>query len=288
MVRSDTARRGKGHALDYAFQKLLLEPFDAFMVLDADSTISPNAALEVGSRIAAGADALQIRYEVRNVAESSHTRLVSLGFLAFNVVRPRGRAALGLSSGILGNGFALTRNTLESIPYQAFSIVEDLEYHLRLVRAGRLVQFVDTAKVLGEMPAKRADSAGQRARWEGGRLRVASTALPGLVKEIARGRWRLIEPALELLTIPLGFLVCILMAMLLIPLSAARMFAFTGLLITGTHVLTAAIAGGSPWRTLRAMATVPAYVFWKLTTLAALRRTASHEAAWIRATREEH
>jgi cellulose synthase/poly-beta-1,6-N-acetylglucosamine synthase-like glycosyltransferase len=257
-------------------------------VLDADSTISPNAALEVGSRIAAGADALQIRYEVRNVAESSHTRLVSLGFLAFNVVRPRGRAALGLSSGILGNGFALTRNTLESIPYQAFSIVEDLEYHLRLVRAGRLVQFVDTAKVLGEMPAKRADSAGQRARWEGGRLRVASTALPGLVKEIARGRWRLIEPALELLTIPLGFLVCILMAMLLIPLSAARMFAFTGLLITGTHVLTAAIAGGSPWRTLRAMATVPAYVFWKLTTLAALRRTASHEAAWIRATREEH
>jgi hypothetical protein len=45
--------------------------------------------------------------------------------------------------------------------------VEDVEYHLALLRAGIRVRFIDTAGVRGEMPATSKSSRAQRARWEG-------------------------------------------------------------------------------------------------------------------------
>ncbi len=287
IVREDPLLRGKGHALNFAFSRLLSEPFDAFMVLDADSVVSTAAAEEIGRRISCGADAIQIRYEVGNAEDSQHTCLVSMGFLAMNVIRLRGRSTLGFSSGIVGNGFALTRETLEKVPYTAFSIVEDLEYHLRLVQAGRLVEYVDSVKVLGEIPSNRTDSVEQRARWEGGRLQVASTCLPGLLGGILRGHLRLIEPALDLLTLPLGFLVGILLSLLLVPFGQVRMFASIGIGIVFLHVASAGFVCANPWRLLYSLTLVPSYLFWKLTTVSIIRRKASQHTAWVRASRGE-
>ena len=77
---------------------------------------------------------------------------MNVALLAFNVLRPRGRARWGLSCGILGNGFGLARKTLEAVPYDASSVVEDLEYHLRVVESGRRVEF------LGEVCCPRRDA----------------------------------------------------------------------------------------------------------------------------------
>ena len=79
---------------------------------------------------------MQCRYEMESTTDRANTRLSALAFRAFNVIRPRGRARLGFSAGILGNGFAISRAVLEAVPYDAFSVVEDLEYHLHLVMAG--------------------------------------------------------------------------------------------------------------------------------------------------------
>jgi hypothetical protein len=109
---------------------------------------------------------------------------MNVAFMAFNILRPRGRQRLGLSVGILGNGFALSRATLAAVPYDAHSIVEDLEYHLRLVRAGRRVQFTDKATVCGLMPTSGTGVRTQRTRWEGGRLRMIVQHAPRLAREV--------------------------------------------------------------------------------------------------------
>src|SRR6185369_8853223 len=123
----------------------------------------------------------------------------------------------GLSVGILGNGFALTGETLRAVPYDARSVVEDLEYHLRLVRAGSRVRFAATTSVWGEMPAGGSGVTTQRARWEGGRFRMIAEQAPALFREVLAGRLTLLEPLLELLLLPLALHVALLLLVLLLP-----------------------------------------------------------------------
>ena len=126
--------------------------------------------------------------------------------LAMNVLRPLGRERLGCSVGLFGNGFAVRREALEQVPFSGGSITEDLDYHLRLVHAGYRARFVDSTTVWAEAVTHSRESASQRIRWEGGRLHAgADTGCPRLVRGIAAGRLRLVEPLLDLLTLPLAY-----------------------------------------------------------------------------------
>ena len=66
-----------------------------------------------------------------------------------------------------------TRRVLKSVPHQAFSIVEDVEYGIRLGEAGYRVHYADEAHVYGEMVSTGAAARSQRRRWEGGRRALA-------------------------------------------------------------------------------------------------------------------
>ena len=285
MVREDPSRRGKGYALEYAFGILLGEGFDALAVVDADSVVEPNFLLEIERVLATGADAVQCRYGVLNPQASMRTRLMNVALLAFNVLRPRGRERLNLSVGILGNGFALTRATLAAVPYDAHSVVEDLEYHLRLVRAGMAVRFADRTTVRGEMPAGGAAAGTQRARWEGGRLRMIRERAPALLADLAAGRFRMAEPLLELLLLPLVFHTALLAAALALPCTAARWYAGAALSVVGAHVLAAIAVGGGTVADFAVLAFAPVYLVWKLTLARAIGKAARKETGWVRTAR---
>lgn len=56
-------------------------------------------------------------------------------------VRIRGKTALGMSSGLAGNGFSVHRDVITKVPYLTHSIADDTEYHVCLLTAGyRVVQ----------------------------------------------------------------------------------------------------------------------------------------------------
>lgn len=285
LVRRDENLRGKGYALDFAFRQLLAEDPEVLLVVDADSSVDIELLNEVRRHFAAGADALQVAYRVANPQASVRTRLMNVALLAFNVLRPRGRHALGLSAGILGNGFALSRETLISVPYEASSVVEDLEYHLRLIRAGRRVRFAPQVAVWGEMPAGGSGARTQRARWEGGRLRLLAEAGPRLAVGLLGGEFRFLEPLLDLLLLPLAFHVLGLLAMLALPLDTARTVAGVGLAVVGLHIVVAVWKGGGGWRDLAVLAAAPAYILWKAALVPVLFRTARKDAAWVRTER---
>ncbi|MGA3106227.1 MAG: glycosyltransferase family 2 protein [Terriglobales bacterium] len=287
LFRNDAFRRGKGYALDFAFRALMDEGFDLFIVVDADTSVTSNLVREFSTAIASGADALQCRYKVRNAGDSVRTRWMNIALMAFNVLRPRGRNRFGLSAGVLGNGFALTRATLEKVPYDAVSVVEDLEYHLRLVRAGLKVQFVDTVTVFGEMPSTGSAVVTQRSRWEGGRFRMMAHFAPALFGEVLRGRTRCLEPLLELLLLPLAFQVALLTIALATPVEAVRIYAACSLGVVLLHLLAAIAVGGGGWRDLLALASAPFYVIWKLKVVPQLLGSARKGAAWIRTGRAD-
>lgn len=285
LVRQNLVERGKGYALDYAFSKLAPEGFDGFLVIDADSTVSANLLSEVAGALAGGADAAQCRYLVRNPGASIRTRLMNLALMAFNVARPKGRDRLGLSAGIYGNGFALSAETLREVPYTAASVVEDLEYHLALVRARKRVQFIDTATVYGEMPVAGKGVETQRTRWEGGRFRMLFERGPSLALELLKGQLRLLEPLLDLVLLPLAFHVSLLVLAVLTPDWPVRLIGLTGLGIVGFHLAGAIVAGGGGWRDLITLLAAPFYVLWKILLIPALFKASRSEAAWVRTER---
>jgi len=287
LERQNESLRGKGYALDHAFSILLPESHDAFLIVDADTAVEANFIQATATWFGQGAEALQCRYLAGNPSESIRARLMHVAWLAFNILRLRGRDYWGLSVGILGNGFGLARSTLEQIPFDASSIAEDLEYHLRLVRAGKRVRFCENTTVWSAVPNQSGVAAGQRARWEGGRFRMIREQTPGLALEVLKGRVRLLEPLLELLLLPLAFHVFLLLCLLAVPLAAGRVFALIGLSGVGLHVLAALVVGRAGWRDVLVLFAAPFYILWKLTLGRRLFKSASAEAAWERTDRNE-
>jgi cellulose synthase/poly-beta-1,6-N-acetylglucosamine synthase-like glycosyltransferase len=284
LVRRDSNLRGKGHALAFAFKTLLLEGFDGLLIVDADSEISNNLFLEAGGLLRSGADAVQCRYLVKNASESIRTRLMSVAFRAFNVLRARGRDRLGLSCGLYGNGFGVRRETLQAVPYLASSVIEDTEYHLSLVRSGKRVHFVDAATVLAEIPTAGKGVATQRARWEGGRFRMMREKISGLLRDVLRGRVRSLEPLMDLLLLPLGFHV-VLLGLATLSLWTPAVVGLAGLLVVALHLIAAIATGGGDWRDVAALLAAPGYIAWKLFQIPLLIRTSRANAAWVRTER---
>ncbi len=287
LVRQDAVKRGKGYALDYAFKTLLTENFDGFIVIDADSRVDENLIGDFQQVFAQGIDAVQCRYRIANPDASRRARLQYIAWLAFNELRLLGREKLGVSVGILGNGFALSRAVLEAVPYEAGSIAEDMEYHLRLVNAGLKMRYLDTVTVSSDAPNQGANAAVQRSRWEGGRFRLIIDHVPALFIGVLRGEWRLLEPLAELLLLPLAYHVLLLLFTLLMPAPALQYYAFAGLLLVVAHVLIAIRRGGGGIEDIKILAGVPFYILWKLTLMPKLWRSARNDAQWQRTDRED-
>jgi cellulose synthase/poly-beta-1,6-N-acetylglucosamine synthase-like glycosyltransferase len=285
LVYNDPEAKGKGFALRYGFNYALSEGADAVMVVDADSIVTPNTVAAVLNAFAAGARVVQCRYEMESTTDRSSTRLAALAFRGFNVIRPRGRERLGFSAGILGNGFAIVRPVLEAVPYDAFSVVEDLEYHLHLVMTGERVRYLDEAVISADFPESRAGESVQRSRWEGGRLLTARTWAFPLMGKILGGRPRLFEPLCDLTGLPLAFGVFALLLAAAIPLAWIRWYAAASLGVVLAHVLTAAWAGPDFLKTLQLLALSPVYILRKLLMIPGVLRGSSAKAAWVRTER---
>ncbi|MGA7316462.1 MAG: glycosyltransferase family 2 protein [Silvibacterium sp.] len=288
LIYDDLASIGKGFALRHGFEYALASQAKAVLVIDADSIVSKNLVPAVQHLLAKGADAVQCRYEMESSTEKSNSRLAALALRGFNVIRPRGRERLGLSTGIFGNGFALSRSLLRDVPYGAFSVVEDLEYHITMVLAGKQVRFLETAQVSATLPVSKQGEQVQHSRWEGGRFHVARTWTWPLLKQLLRGRIRLSEPLFDIAGLPMAYGVFALLLALCVPVAGIRIYAVASLLVIAAHVLVAAASGPDVLKTLGMLAMAPLYIVWKLRLLPAVLRGSREKATWIRTNRDSN
>jgi cellulose synthase/poly-beta-1,6-N-acetylglucosamine synthase-like glycosyltransferase len=292
LVRQDADRRGKGYALEAGFARILADgTSDATVVVDADTLVSANLLEQFAAQLEAGERALQARYGVLNVDASLRTRLMAVAFAMFHDVRSLGRSRLGLSCGLRGNGMCFTRGVLERVPHDAFSIVEDLEYGIRLGEAGVRIAYVHEASVRGEMAAGGHGVATQRQRWEGGRRAIRERHFAQLLREGLRRPDRvLLDLAADVLLPPLSTIAAYATLGLAATLLAWRFGASSwvalpwavSLAFLTAHVLRGVQLSGTGARGLGALAFAPAYVAWKIAS--SLRSTRS-TGEWVRTSR---
>jgi cellulose synthase/poly-beta-1,6-N-acetylglucosamine synthase-like glycosyltransferase len=282
LLLCDDGRLGKGAALRAGFDHAVAHGAEALAVIDADSVVSPGFSAAIAHALAEGAEAFQARYLMPGGEQGRRSGLTALGFLGMNVIRPRGRSRLGMSAGIFGNGFGFRSSVLERVPYRASSLVEDLEYHLRLVEAGIRVEFLNDATVSSEAPENSTAAQTQRARWEGGRLHIARLWLPRLIRHAFTGRPMLLEPALDVASLPLASAVLLLLISLLLPVPWLRLYALACFAIILAHIAAAGAEGDGWWSAVRTLLSVPGYILWKLRILPHTLASSRSDAAWVR------
>lgn len=292
LERNDDTLRGKGYALKYAFEQLP-GAVDAAVVIDADTVASKNLLRAFAARLEAGAHAVQADYAVRNAQAAWRTRLMAIAFGAFHIVRSRARERLGVSVGLRGNGMCFSTAVLRRVPHEAFSIVEDVEYGIRLGEAGYRVFYADEAHVYGEMVTSAKAARSQRERWEGGRMALVRRHAGRLLTSGLAGNGVLLDLAADILVPPLSRIVGAAGVGLALAVAggwatgdfAASRAAFAAALVgIGAYVLRGWMVSGTGLRGLADLALAPWYMAWKLTL--SRRGKARTDAEWIRTTRE--
>lgn len=311
LERQDTVKRGKGYALSHAFEFSQKDGFaEAVVVVDADTVVSPNLLTAFAVRIEGveapevegfkggteHAHAMQAHYGVMNPTASWRTRLMTIALGMFHKVRSQGRETLGVSCGLRGNGMCFTHHALTKVPHDAFSVVEDLEYGIRLAKGGFRVHYVWEAEVLGEMVSGEKQSRSQRQRWEGGRAQMRKLHGWPLLKEGLRKKdGTLLDLAMDVLVPPLSQLVlaavgCAALAGAFAVVSGEPMpwaLGVAGFSVTslGAYVLRGWWVSGVGIRGLLDLAWAPVYVVWKVWLM--LRGPgAEKRGEWVRTTRE--
>ncbi len=185
--RSDPAKRGKGFALNWiipqVLERLPAPGYDACVFVDADSVISKdflhemNISLDEGHRIVQSSDL------VLDNAGSWRVQLMLIAFALQNYVRPLGKAALGFSVPLKGNGMCFSVDVLRTMKWDETSLGEDLDMGMELVREGEKIHFNPKPIVYAIMPEDSSNAKTQRIRWEGGRFASMTNRVPLLMKE---------------------------------------------------------------------------------------------------------
>ena len=293
--RTNATDRGKGHALAWAFDRLMHGDthYDAYVVLDADSVVDPALLTALSRGLARGALALQSHNAVLNAAESATTALRWLALSLVNYIRPLGRNVLGGSSTLTGNGMCLTHEMLERHPWQAFGLSEDYQYYLLAVASGEKVLFVPDANVRSVMPTTARQLQTQDIRWES--LNPDASSLQRHIawrlftNGIRRLSWVRLDALAELITPPLSVLVggCVLALVAALVFAAPVQIVFAVALAgaLAVYVGSAFALLRPPWGVYRAMIHAPAYVLRKLWIYFVLRRLRKNTTTWVRTSR---
>lgn len=268
--RRDAALTGKGHALGWLLGELTAagERYDAYLVVDADSVLSPNYLQAMDGCLARGAPAAQGYYTVLAVHGSRSEALRGVALALVHYLRPAAKMALGASSGLKGNGMCFARTVIERFGWSTTGLAEDVEFNLVLASAGIRVAFVPEAVVRGEIPPSLKAAESQNRRWEAGRVSAVRAAVPVLLTGLRRRNVVAIDAAIEQLVPPLSAPVA-LAAMCLaagITLSAWTIAAaaLLALGVFATYVAAGLLLAGATRAQWKALLFAPAYIGWKV------------------------
>ncbi|MEX1254751.1 MAG: glycosyltransferase family 2 protein [Dehalococcoidia bacterium] len=290
-IRQDASQPGKGQALRWVLERLREDGADAFAFVDADSRLSENFLDVMDRRLASGGSSvLQTSYRVQDPESAPLVALRAMGFALMHDLRGRGKARLGLSCGLWGNGMVFARPVLDAIGWQSSSAVEDAEQHLQLLLRGERVAYAPEGRVYGHMPATFGAARGQQQRWEGGRRGLIGRYWRPLLQASLRQRRASPAAALIEAALPPLSALCVAAAVLgvaawvcgspgQVALSAANVGGLASYVVVGL------LLSGLPARTYVALVHAPRFVIWKVWLY--LRELISRrQPAWTRTTRE--
>ena len=290
MERSEPDLRGKGQALDWAFQRLDLEGVDAVAILDADNFVEPDYFAAMNRALERGGRCLQGYNGISNPDASTMTRLLTVTYVMKNLLFNGGKEALGLSVVLNGTGMVFTRDVIESVGWRAMTIGEDLEQTFVLLDHGERVHFVADAHSRAQESTNFQEGYAQRQRWTSGRNALTGRAWRAVWGGLRSGSIRKLDLGIDLLMPPyaklLNFsLIGLVLALLLRPWDPTLLLGAGAVLAYQiAEVGIALVLMRAEPRFLASLAFAPVFLLWRAgVELAVL--VGRRPSQWTRATR---
>ena len=165
--RFDNLKKGKGHALNWVFQKVwdCGIVYDAICLLDADNLVDINYFLQMNKSLHLGHKVVQGYLGCKNPEDSWISGCYSISYWLTNRLFQLSRFQLGLSCTIGGTGFVVRAELLKAIGWDSYCLTEDLEFQLKMVESGTKVAWNHDAIFYDEKPITLKQSIKQRTRW---------------------------------------------------------------------------------------------------------------------------
>jgi len=166
--RTDKDKLGKGYTLAWGLERYNLNDFDAVAIVDADTIVEKHMLKTMASSLSGKAGAIQLAYEFSVSHDTPLARLHNMAGAVENVYFYNGRAALGLPILLRGTGMAIKTAVLKSHPWQSFSLTEDVDYSIDLLKGGITIDFVPESCVSAPAASAFRQAYTQKSRWASG------------------------------------------------------------------------------------------------------------------------
>ena len=188
IFRCRGAVRCKGDALHEAVSWLLPQGYGAFCVFDADNLAHPDFLARMNDALCSGARAAKGRMAAKNPYDSWVSGCYGLHFTLFDTFFSRARMNCGLSSKLVGTGFAVESGLLREMGgWNTVTMAEDAEFSAQCARRGVRICFVPDALTYDEAPRSLRLSLRQRRRWCSGIMDVSDRYSGRLLPAAVRG-----------------------------------------------------------------------------------------------------
>ena len=291
--RFDNVNRGKGQALDW-FLKNHLDIYrltEVITIIDADVSPDQNFLREISASLSnPNIRAVQAFNSVSNPDAGWRPALSDAAFNIFCHLRMAGSIKLSGTAVLKGNGMAFKTDVLKHYGWPCHSVVEDMEFTLRLLEDGITVNYNPDAVIRSEMVTSGKSATSQRNRWEGGRFMLVRRMTMPLLKLFSKtGNTRYLYALAELATPPLSLLVMLFSlataGTFLLLKGAWLILAASFWLILIFYVISGQIQRRAPLSTWLYLAAAPLYILWKIPLYAAMLLK-KKGTAWVRTERE--
>lgn len=180
--RENLIDRGKGFAVEWMLNKLfqLNISYDAVVFFDADNLVHPNFLMEMNNRIEKGEEVIQGFIDAKNPNDTWISGTFAIAFWLVNNFWHLSKYKLGLSAVLGGTGMCISFETLKKFGWGATSLVEDMEFTMKVLAQGTKTSWNQDAIVYDEKPLTFLQSWKQRKRWAQGHFDVAHRYIPTL------------------------------------------------------------------------------------------------------------
>ena len=182
--RFDKSKRGKGYAMEFAFDKLfdMEKSYEYICVFDADNLVKSDFLVQMNNKINEGYRAVQGYLDSKNPTDNWLTFSYSLWYWINNRLSQLARGNLDIGCRLGGTGFAVQTELIKEYGWGATCLAEDTEFTLKLALNDIKVGWAHAATVYDEKPTHLGTSVKQRRRWMQGLSEVATR----YVKPLAR------------------------------------------------------------------------------------------------------
>ncbi len=165
IIKCTIPTKSKGEVLNFAFDKLEKENFDAYVIFDADNLVHEDFLARMNDALCEGHKVAQCLRDSKNPSDNWISGSYSIFYWIQNFFFNKSRMQLNGSASINGTGFMIKKEIVSEFGFNTFTLTEDVEFTAQCALNHVKIAFVEEAITYDEQPLKFKDSWKQRKRW---------------------------------------------------------------------------------------------------------------------------